>query len=484
MIFTKKHFLVIAILSLSSFYANAQYFREGDSVNLKGQKITYQFVEEGKLLVRRSWDRDIHFDLFSKELKLMNQWKYRLRSRMNSSERLMRVDYLNGELLLILQKEDGGKRRILEQVNLSRKKLRSAFYVARGTKGFYPNLHLISNKSGHFLWYESMNHPFQKHKRIDIQAFNNNFEPIWHDSIVIDYKDRLMKISRFDLNGKYKYELIVRKYFVNNLSARYGKPNTEVWHYKFDRGNETKTLLLDKSRFYTGIMIQRVTNGWEIDGMYSKKLKHRDGLFHMSFTNNKAELHHHKPLPDKIGRKMDPLGIRNKLHALVLDYRFSSDSFTYWIAEEFSYRLKGTQTNPSYELRYGSILIIKTDLQHELVDWHVIPKKQVVNSRRKHFASYQLLQDSNSVRLFMNPSQKIWLKRRSFDVIEKKANPGFYIFIESFKTPSITFQETYFPVDDKRLPLLGSIRFKSGKLFMILVDKNGKYYQPVYADFR
>jgi hypothetical protein len=393
----------------------------------------------------------------------------------------MAVDFIDDQLLLLIQEEDGGKRRQFVQVNLSAKEQRTTLFTARGTKGFDSRLHLIRKGSKNYLWYESFNHPFQKKKRVDIQAFDSDFQALWHDSLLVDHKDRLAKIHRFKVNRKGDYELILRKYFINTMKVRYGKPNSEIWYFRYTENGLEEHILLDKSKFYTGLMIKQLNEGWQISGLYSKKFKNRDGLFHLTFENGVSELHHLQPLSSKIGRKMHPLNLRNKIHDLVLDHRIDSDSFVYWVAEEFSYRLKGTQTNPAYELRYGSILILKTDRANELVDWKVVGKKQIVSSRMKHFASYQLGIDSNQMRIYMNPSQRIILKRKSFDVLGAKDLPGFYVLEENLESAAIELEERYYPVDIKRLPLLGSISKKEGKMFMILVAKNGKYYLPVYA---
>lgn len=453
-------------------------------MSLKGQRISYRFESNGDLLVKRYWDHKLEFDLFNKDLRLKKQWSYKLKSGMNSEEKLMTFDLIEGQLLLLVQQEDGGKKRNFVQINLSTTPAHKILlFTARGSKGMSPKLHLQKADKKYYLWYESLSHPFKKQKRIDIQSFDQNFELGWHDSLIIDYKDRLMQVERLRVNAKGNYELILRKFFVNTMKTRYGKPNSEIWHYHFKDTALIKNILLDKELFYTGLRIEDQGDAWQISGLYSKKFKHRDGLFDMQFSDGQRKLKHFEPLSPKIGRALHPLGFRNKIHDLVLDYRIQSDSFVYWVAEEFYYRLRGTPSNPSYDLYFGSVLILKTDQDSELVDWRVIGKRQTVNSRRQYFASYELELDSNDLKFYVNPSKKIWLKRKSFEYLAAKEEPGFFVMVEDIKTPDLNLSERYYPMDENRFPLLGSISQREGKMFMILVAKNGKYYLPVYADF-
>lgn len=474
--------LVIFFFLASPFLANSQIQRYGDSIQLKGQKVAYKLLENGEILVQRSWNDQFYFDHFSSDLKLKNHWEYKLKSGMNQSESLVGIEFDTAKFFMFIQKEQGGKKRHLIRYNMFERSDVASLFTAKGTKGESPKLHYFyhSELKLNILWYESLNHPFKKQKRVHILSFNGDDEIQWADSFVLEDKDRLIDIRKIKVNEHGDYELILRKFRTNRAKVRHGKPNYEFWHAKIQTGApHMYTKLLSRERFYTGLKIRFTDDSWQIRGLYSKKFKRRDGLFTMVFKGGSVQLNLMDKLPAKIGRELSPLGLKNRLDDLVLDHHFARNEFTYWVSEEFTYKLKGTPTSPSYELTYGAILIVKTDAQNNIVDWQVIRKKQRMNSRYKYFASYQIIQDDTGFSIVLNPSDKILIRKKTYDYAERKEHPGFYIFRFDDKHIDLQPEEQYYPIDEKSLPLIGSVQIKKDRLKMIMVERHGRFYLPV-----
>jgi|GEM_PF-5249698 len=473
---------MLCLFAFSGAYS--QTFSYGDSIKLKGQRLSYSYDQEGNVLVKRSYDNKLHFELFDSTLSLQRQWHYELKGSMNKSEKLLRHIWQNKALTLLVQKEDGGKRRKLISVDLSSAKPKEKLlWIAKGTKGFYPKLHLSRHGSGWHLWYESFSHPFKKHKRIDIHRFDSVFQELWRDSFVMQEKDRLLKIRNLVISRKADYQILYKLYSVNTMSVRYGKPNFEYRLRTMQDDNTTDQRVLGKDYFYAGIKAELKGSTWLIGGLYSKKPKKVDGLFQLKIEAGGELSLNYCTLPKKMGRQMDPWGMRNRLKFLVMDHRIELDSFTLWIAEEFTYKLKGTSTAPEYELRYGSIVLIKTDQDFNLIDWQIINKKQRSSDRRSQFASYQILEDSASINLILVSSDKIRLKTKSFDYAEPKLRSGFYWYAYRKTSVDLSLEERYYPLPSSRLPQIGSLSRtddQSSSYLLMLVSRNYKYYQPAY----